>query len=78
VVLVLLLTSTVLGRAKATIMELKANILITKSIGFNLGRMEPFTLKPFKELTFKVAVCLFLFQTYQAIATGKRVNNQKN
>jgi hypothetical protein len=62
---VLLLTSTVLGLAIAIIIELNANILKTTNIGFNLANTDFDVLKPSRELIFKVAVCSFLFRTNQ-------------
>ena len=78
VVLVLLLTSTVLGRAMAIIKTARAIIRMIKSAGFSFATNEFPLLNPESELIFKTAVCSFFFQKYHAIKTGKSKNSQKN
>ena len=77
-VFVLLLTSTVLGRAIAIIKELSANNRKTNNIGFNFAKIDFEVLNPFKELIFKVAACSFLFQICHPITIGIKRKSQKN
>src|SRR5688572_21110805 len=70
VVFVLLLTSTVLGRAIATINEARAKIRKANRNGCNFDKNEVDILKPCRELIFNVADCLLRFQKCHPIAAG--------
>ena len=60
VVLDFWVTSTLLGRAKATIMEARARIRNPKSSGFILDKKVLLLANGAKELILMVAVCFFL------------------
>jgi hypothetical protein len=76
--LVWLLISTVLGRAKAIIKELKASNRNTLRYGFSFGKIEFDVPKPLVELIFNVGDCCFRFQKSHTTANGSNKNNQKN
>ena len=78
VVLVLLLISTVRGRANATIINPIASILSKNKKGFNLDNKLGFAPKADTLLIFSVTDCWFLFQICQPIKRGIMANNQKN
>src|SRR5690606_38723794 len=78
VVFVLVDTSTVWGRAKATINNANANNRNANNTCLNFGRLELVILKPFKLDNFNSAVWCLCLNIYQIIAKGSANNSQKN
>src|SRR5690606_18743772 len=78
VVFVFVVSSTVLGRAIATINAESAKSRSAKSKGFNRANQFFLVLKPEMLEIFSEAICCFRFHKYHSTSTGSIMNNQKN
>src|SRR5690606_41942253 len=77
VVFVVVVRSTVRGRAKAVIIKAKTNKRNTKSTCINFGKTELLVLKPFKLDILSSAVCLLNLKTYQSTASGSNRSEER-